>query len=255
MSKAATSTLPVQKMEVAPPATLPASESAAVMSMIERAARDPSVDIVKMERLFEMAERVKNREAEAAFNTAMSAAQAAVKAVVRNRKNSQTKSNYADMAAIADAAMPTIYEHGFGVMTSEFESKRPDHLGVALDVTHSGGHSKRFEFNIPFDGAGMKGNANKTPTHAYGSTLQYGERYGKCKIFGIATKDDDGNAAGADATISEDQIADLKEQIKKYEADTAKLCDFMNVEALETIPAKQYEAALAYLDAKRRFKK
>ena len=33
------------------------TETAALISMIERAARDPSVDITKMERLFEMAER------------------------------------------------------------------------------------------------------------------------------------------------------------------------------------------------------
>ncbi len=248
----------VQKIEIQTPA-VPAitSESAAVMSMIERAARDPSVDIVKMERLFEMAERVKNREAEAAFNAAMSLAQAELVPVAQNQKNKQTGSGYADLAAIAKAAMPVIHKHGFGAICSEFDSKKPDHLGVACEVTHSGGHSKRYEFNIPIDGTGMKGNPNKTATHAYGSTLSYGERYAKCKVFGIATKDDDGNAAGgsSDAPITEEQIADLKELITKYEADTGKLCDFMNVENLETIPAKQYEAALAYLDAKRRFKK
>lgn len=248
----------VQKIEAAPPpATLPASESAAVMSMIERAARDPSVDIVKMERLFEMAERVKNREAEAAFNTAMSQAQAAIKAVTRNRKNDQTKSKYADMTAIADTAMPTIYEHGFGVMTSEFESKRPDHLGVALDVTHSAGHSKRFEFNIPFDGAGIKGNANKTPTHAYGSTLAYGERYGKCKIFGIATKDDDGNAASAKAgseLVSDEQIDAISKKIIEVGANVEAFLKMGEVESISEIAANRFDQVMALLEMKKKRK-
>src|SRR4051812_44986210 len=112
-----------------PPAPLPVPESAALISMIERAARDPAVDITKMERLFEMSERVRAREAESAFNAAMSAAQAALVPVIKNRKNDQTRSKYADHSAIAEQAMPTIHQHGFGVICSEFKSDRPDHLG------------------------------------------------------------------------------------------------------------------------------
>ena len=52
-------------------------ETSALISMIERAARDPSVDIDKMERLLQMHERVEAKQRESAFNTAMAAVQAA----------------------------------------------------------------------------------------------------------------------------------------------------------------------------------
>ena len=250
MAKAVTK---LEEAQVPQPAA--GGESAALISMIERAARDPAVDIVKLERLFEMAERVKNREAETAFNAAMSSAQIELVPVVRNRKNKQTNSNYADLAAIAEAAMPIIHKHGFGVITSEFESKKADHLGVVCEVTHSAGHSKRYEFNIPWDGAGLKGNANKTPTHAYASTLAYGERYAKCKVFGIATKDDDGNAAADGALISDAQAQAIRDKLDEYGADIEKFCNFMNVDGVAQIPAKQFEAALVVLDARRRASK
>ena len=228
----------------------PASESAAIIQMIERAARDPSVDIDKMERLFQMSERVHARSAEAAFNAAMSAAQAELVPVVKNQKNKQTGTDYANLAAISEAAMPIIYRHGFGVITSEFESKKPDHLGVVCEVTHSGGHSKRYEFNVPWDGAGLKGNANKTPTHAYASTLSYGERYAKCKVFGIATKDDDGNAAGKAANtkpverITEKQVEDLNARIQKTKAPAATIqiiFQHLQIEGLDELTSDQFD--------------
>lgn len=226
-------------------AVAPTSESAALISMLERAARDPSVDIVKMERLFEMAERVRTREAEAAFNAAMSAAQAELVPVAKNAKNKQTGSDYANLAAIAALAMPVIYKHGFGAICSEFESKKPDHIGVACEVTHSGGHSKRYEFNIPTDGTGMKGNPNKTATHAYGSTLSYGERYAKCKVFGIATKDDDGNAAGGiqRERITEKQASELKALMEKAGLVDQIICEHFKVESIADLTPSEFQTA------------
>lgn len=245
----------VAKVEEAQvPAPAASGEGAALISMIERAARDPQVDIVKMERLFEMAERVKNREAETAFNAAMSAAQIELVPVARNKRNKQTNSNYADLAAIAEAAMPIIHKHGFGVITSEFESKKPDHLGVVCEVTHSAGHSKRYEFNIPWDGAGLKGNANKTPTHAYASTLAYGERYAKCKVFGIATKDDDGNAAGKAVSefVSEEQIAAIKKKIADVGANEEAFLKMGEVESISEIETARFDQVMAILELKRK---
>lgn len=254
-----------RKSAVALPAAT-TSESAALISMIERAARDPAVDITKMERLFEMHQKVMNREAESAFNAAMAMAQAELIPVVKNKTNSQTHSKYADLSAIAEAAMPIIHSHGFGLSFSEFKSDKPEHLGVACEVTHAGGHGKRYEFNVPFDGAGLKGNANKTATHAYGSSFQYGRRYATCGVFNIATKDDDGNAAGAKpmAALTDKQRATLKELIEQTEADLTLFCAAYKVEydasemkledALAAFPAESFEDAEAKLRQKAKSK-
>ena len=234
---------------------LPVSADTAWLETIRALA--PSIGIEGVRELMTMRREERRDANEREFNAAMSAAQAALVPVAKNRKNDQTRSTYADMAAIADAAMPIIYAHGFGVITSEFESKKPDHLGVACEVTHKSGHSKRYEFNIPWDGTGMKGNANKTATHAYGSTLQYGERYAKCKVFGIATKDDDGNAAGAkqkqEACVSEEQVKKLNEMILKTPTPAAAIqiiFEHFKIDNLSELTVTQHDKVLAQIEDK-----
>ena len=68
-------------VQEAPQVPAVTSEAGALISMIERAARDPAVDIAKMERLFDMQERAEKRRAETAFNAAMAAAQAELEPV------------------------------------------------------------------------------------------------------------------------------------------------------------------------------
>lgn len=231
-------------------------ESGALIAMIERAARDPQVDIVKMKELFAMHREIEQRRSEAAFNAAMAQAQAALIPVIKNKDNKQTHSRYADLAAIAEQAMPIIYRHGFGLIFSEFESKKPDCMGVACKVTHADGHSERHEFNVPLDGAGMKGTANKTATHAYGSSFMYGRRYATCGVFNIATKDDDGNAAGRATAaaqsppVSEAQVAELKALMEKAEVDEQIIFEHFKVTALSELTVAQQKTATAKLSAK-----
>jgi hypothetical protein len=234
----------VAKAETTLPAPeAPSTESSALIGLIERAARDPSIDIDKMERLFQMHERVTARSSEASFNAAMAKAQAALKPVVRKLKNSQTNSMYADLAAISEAADPVIHAHGFGVICSEFKSEVEGHLGIKCEITHADGHSKVYPFNIPLDGTGLKGNANKTATHAYGSTITYGRRYAKCSVFDIATKNDmDGNTDGA--KLTEEQAEVIKAKLVSSGADVEKFLGFLKAENVESIPAKDYLKAL-----------
>ncbi len=241
------------KVEALPPV---ADETSALISMIERAARDPAVDINKMERLFEMHERAEKRRSEQAFNAAMAAAQAELRPVVRKLNNSQTNSKYADLAAISETADPIIHKHGLGIVCSEFQSSVVNHIGVRLAVKHIRGYSETYDFNIPLDGTGIKGNPNKTLTHAYASTLTYGRRYAKCAVFDITTKNDtDGNAA-ADLTgmITSEQIAELKKLIEDSGADLAWVCQHHSIEDLSDMTAKDFRQAKAGLTARLRAK-
>lgn len=239
----------------AAPAPAPVTQGDAFLAMIERAARDPSVDIDKMERLFAMHEKMQAQKARAEFSAAMASAQAELLPVARNKSNNQTNSKYADLAAIADAAMPIIHKHGFGISCSEFRSDKEDHLGVACTVTHAGGHSERHEFHIPWDGAGLKGNANKTPTHAYGSTLSYGRRYATCNIFNIATKDDDGNGANKTTAppdrITDEQLAKLNSLLQKTVEPAANVhitLQRFKIDSLADLTPKQYELCVKKLN-------
>ena len=96
-------------------AVVPADQSAALLSVIARAASDPSVDIDKMERLLAMQERVLERNAESAFNESMRGAQGEMRQVATDAKNPQTSSRYATYAAIDAALRPIYTRHGFSI--------------------------------------------------------------------------------------------------------------------------------------------
>lgn len=225
------------------------SESSALVSMIERAARDPNVDIDKMERLFQMHERMAARSAEQAYNEAMAKAQAAMPAVVRNKKNEHTKARYADLYAIADAAMPEIHKAGFGLSFSECEAMQPGCIGIACRVSHSAGHSETYRYNVPLDKAGTAGKTNKTDTQAYGSTMTYGRRYATCGVFNISITDDDGNAASE--TITEDQADMLSSKLADADADIPAFCRFFKIDKYADLPAAKLSSALRMIDQRK----
>ena len=163
------------------------------LSMIERAARDPSVDVSKMERMFEMRERMMKSSAEQAFNASFVAVRAAVGPVIKNRKNDQTRSSYADLFAIADVLDPIMTENGFAATFGTADCPRENHYRITGTLLHAQGHSKEYHVDVPVDGAGIKGQTNKTATHAFGSTMTYGRRYLKVAMFDISITDNDGN--------------------------------------------------------------
>jgi len=232
-----------------------ASESAAIFQIIERAARDPNVDIDKMQRLMEMREREMARLAQVEFNRAMKAAQSEMPQVVRDADNDQTRSRYARYETISEAIQPVITRNGFSLTFSEGTPDKPNHIRVVCDVMHEGGHTKQYHADIPFDNVGMKGNANKTNTHAYGSTKSYGKRYLKCDIFDVALKneDDDGNAASEPVrdTVNEEQLAILRRLIEETDSDIEKFCKLGKIEALPDMLASQFDIAVRMLEQKK----
>jgi hypothetical protein len=237
----------------APASQLPAvSETAAVLHMIERAARDPSVDITKLQQLMDMRERIAARTAESEFDKALTSAQSAMGRIRTDSHNSQTKSRYASYGAL-DAAMRPIYTpHGFA-LSFNTESPAAEIVRVFCRVSHQNGHSRTYQIDMPADGKGAKGGDVMTKTHATGSAVSYGMRYLLKMIFNIAVsdKDDDGNAAGGEV-INHDQVVSLVELIESVGADKAKFLRFFKVESLTELPAKRYQEAVNMLNAKAR---
>lgn len=223
------------------------------MEMVGRALeKGVSPDILKQ--MMDLRDREEARNAERAFNAAMVAAQADMPQVVRDADNDQTRSRYARYETISEAIQPIIAKHGFACMFSEGKADQPNHIRTLCDVVHSGGHTKQFYADIPFDNVGMKGNANKTATHAYGSTKSYGKRYLKCEIFDVAVKnqDDDGQAAGDDgAMITDEQAAALRALIEATGTDTEKFCQWAKIDAVPFLLARHYDKAVGVLEQRK----
>ena len=232
-----------------------ASESAAIFQIIERAARDPNVDIDKMQRLMDLREREMNRIAQQQFNEAMKAAQSEMPQVVRNATNDQTRSKYAKYETISEAIQPIIAKHGFSLSFNEGTTDKQNCIRILCDVMHEGGHTKQYHADIPLDAVGMKGNANKTATHAYGSTKSYGRRYLKMDIFDVAVKDedDDGNSSAPEVVerINEEQLQTLRRLVEETQSDIAKFCQLGKIEALPDMLVRDFEPAVRLLNDKK----
>ncbi len=223
----------------------------AIISMIERAARDPAVDIDKMERLVAMQERMMSRASEQAFNDAMTKAQGGMKRVAADSTNPQTRSKYASYAALDKAMRPIYTQHGFALSFGTAEGAPAEYIRVTCHVSNNG-YTRLYQVDMPADGKGAKGGDVMTKTHAVGSAMSYGQRYLLKMIFNIAIgNDDDGNAAGSGEKVTEEQVEALLALIVEVNADIAKFLKYMKVERLAEIPAAKFNNAVSALEAKR----
>lgn len=181
---------------LAPQAPEPA-EVVGFLTMIERAARDASIDIDKLDRLLVMRERENARLAERQFHEALALAQAEMEPITTDAKNEQTRSKYASYAALDRAVRPIYTKHGFGLTFNTEDAPGELQARIVCDVCHADGHTRRYRIDMPVDGKGAKGGDVMTKTHAMGSGVSYGMRYLLRMIFNLATdQEDDGNAAG-----------------------------------------------------------
>lgn len=246
--------LTIREEDYAAPAMpqAPQSETGAIISMIERAARDPSVDIVKIERLMEMRERIELKAAEREFNIAMAAAQAEMRPVGADAHNPQTKSKYATYAKLDNALRPVYTKHGFSLSFDEEDSPKPEHIRVLCYVSHVGGFTRTYRKDMPADGKGAKGGDVMTKTHATGAAASYGARYLLKGIFNIAVgeEDKDGNEPANIATITQDQVDILRDLIEATESDEGKFKAFIRVSDLADIRADKFDAAVRLLKQK-----
>lgn len=209
----------VQRVD-APSGVAPATESAMMIQMIQRAAADPTVDVDKMERLMQMHERFVDRQASAAFNAAMVRAQQAIKPVVRRSLNTQTNSAYAKLEDIDQSISPIYTAQGFSLSFGTGDSPLAGHVRVVCDVMHDQGHTKQYQMDLPLDATGIGGKTNKTGVHAHGSTNSYARRYLTMNIFNVVmvNEDNDGNGdpeSVAEPVITAGQAAQLDALLKK----------------------------------------
>lgn len=228
----------------------PQTEAAAFVSMIERAARDPQIDMDKLERLLAMKERQEARIAEQAFASAMSAAQAEMRPVAADANNPQTRSRYASYMALDRAMRPIYTKHGFALSFNTDVGPSPDILIVGCSVMHSAGYTRHYSVPMPADGKGAKGGDVMTKTHATGAAMTYGQRYLLKMIFNIAVGEDtDGNdTSGA---ISEKQADAIQGLIVEAGADVGKFLKWAGAESISDIPARKFNAVVAMLQAKK----
>lgn len=230
----------VDQLPVAPYA----SESAAILNVIERMAMNPEIDPDRIERFIALKERIDAAAAKKAFDAAVSQAKATIPPAEKNATGHNNK-KYADFYSYAKVVDPII--SGLG-LSYRFRTAQTDRITVTCVLTHEGGHAEENSLSGPPDASG-----SKNAIQAIGSTLTYLQRYTLVQALGLAAgDDDDGKAAGIGNTINEQQRQFLSDLIDKTGANEAKFYDFFGVEYLAELPAARFAEAKLMLEAKRK---
>jgi hypothetical protein len=230
---------PVDQLPVAPAA----SESAAILSVIERMALNSEIDPERIERFIVLKERIDANMAKKAFDAAVAEAKATIPPAEKNATGHNNK-RYADFYAYAKVVDPIISALG---LSYRFRTVQTDRITVTCVLTHEGGHSEENSLSGPPDASG-----SKNAIQAIGSTLTYLQRYTLVQALGLAaSNDDDGQASGMGELVSMEQIEQLQSLLTETNSDVAKFCQVMKVESLAGIPAAKFSDAIAKLNAKK----
>ena len=226
------------------------------LEMVERAARDPAVDVDKMSKLMDMLAKRDAIAAEREYSDAMNAAQAEMRPVSQDAANPQTRSKYASYASLDNALRPVYAKHGFALSFDTAEGAGEGCVRVVCKVSHRSGHSERPHLDMPNDGKGAKGGDVMTKTHATMSAVSYARRGLLKMVFNIAEGeyDDDGNGAtmrGPVGNITREQVGQLQLIIEEHGLNLAGfLAKVAKAETLADIPAAQFARCLNALNAR-----
>ncbi|CAB4145914.1 Essential recombination function protein [uncultured Caudovirales phage] len=212
------------------------------MDMVSKAV-ESGANIEVLTKLMDLQERWEGNQARKAFDEAIASAKAEIGPVMRNATGHNNK-RYADFAAYARAVDPIISKYG---LSYRFRTSQTDRINVTCILSHKAGHSEENTLCGPADKTG-----SKNDIQAIGSTLTYLQRYTLVQSLGLAaSNDDDGRVAGVGGSISDDQIAELRQLIVEVAADIPKFCAYFKVERIDDIPASDFARAKAALNAKR----
>lgn len=175
----------------------------------------------------------------------------------KNKANPAFKSKYADLGAVIEAIEP-IKDHGLWYRQHSHESAE----GVKVET-----------FYIHVNGEELSAGslfmpATKRDAQGFGSALSYCRRYALQLAFGLATEDDDGNAASKAVSgsgkgqiggttgeptgpaIDNIQWAELVQLIEATNADVQAFCKAYRIDNLKALPASSFDRAKRQLNTK-----
>ena len=172
----------------------------------------------------------------------------------KNANNPHFKSKYADLGSVIDALEP-IKDHGLWFI--QISKERDNGACFETVIIHGPSNSQMSmgETFVPADRANAQG---------FGSAQTYARRYGLLSAFGLATEDDDGNAASqapakpaqqrqqakpAEA-LTDAQWMIISDLIGQTNTDAKAFCTAFKIKSVKELPAAQFDRARAMLNKK-----
>lgn len=130
---------------------------------------------------------------------ALSKAQGTMKNAIKDSNNPYFKSTYADLASVSDACRAELAANSLSV--TQLPEMRDGRLILNYVLMHSSGEWISGELEMT---------PVKSDPQGIGSAITYARRYSLASIVGVATEDDDGNAASGQQSARSGAIKDVE---------------------------------------------
>jgi ERF superfamily len=258
-------------------ATTPSGAPDPYLAMIERAARDPAVDLAKLQGLMAMKKEVEADRASIAFAEAFIELQQDLPSIDRKGRivvyskalreraekegpqvfegqEPQQKTPYAQLDDILEAIREPLHKHGFSLRFEHDAPAAGDSYRIITTaiLRHRQGHEEKASSPpLQHDSTGSKNNVQ-----AVGSAMKYGRRYALMAVLPIVSHapqdaDDDGKAAGA-ALIDGDQLVAVQELLNETQSDLTMFFDTLGATGFSDLTVTQWKRGVSLLNEKKR---
>ena len=230
--------------------TVPAvQEHSSLLPAIIQVARDPGLDVTKLEALMRMQFDLEKRQAEREFIECFSRLSGTLPRVKKEGVidlGGKGKIPFAKWEDIDKVIRPLLSAQGF---TLSFDTETVERGTIIIaHLMHSAGHSRATKTPpLPLDtGPG------RNQIQAMGSTISYGKRYAAEMALNIVREgEDDDGIKGAMRFANEEEVAELQGLIKETGTDEGKFCNLFNVAHLHELPVSSVPPAKNMLLAKK----
>jgi hypothetical protein len=240
-----------KRMQEAPPETaIQVRDNSPASMMI--AAMTKGMDLDKLEKFMQLQERWEANEAKKAYTQAMADFKKNPPKIDKDRRvkfettKGITEYSHASLANVTEKINGSLGQHGLSAAWATVQDEKGG-IKVTCTITHSMGHSESTYLTAAPDISG-----SKNAIQAVGSTISYLERYTILALTGLATADMDTDGKSEEVVYIDDkQLSRIKDYVDNFAVDVPKFLTYLKVESLEKITVKQFNVAIAALEAKR----
>lgn len=210
------------------------------LTLLDKALSKEDFNTDTLSKMLDMQERIMTKNAEMAFNNAMSEMQPKLPIIQKSKK--AHNSNYAPYEEIEKQVRPIYTKYGFSIgYNSKSENGDITFYGT---LSHKDGHSKTAEIQLKADTSG-----SKNDIQAMGSSVSYAKRYLLGMLLNVVTADDD-NDGNSFEYINDAQIAELDRLIEETKSNEVGFLSTMKVDYMGEIKKSDYKKAFNLLNGK-----
>lgn len=234
-----------------------------MLEVVMAIAKDPTVPLDRMQQVMAMQRQLEIDKAEREFIHAMYDAQGAMPRVTKDKQNDHTKQWYATLEKVSREIDPVARKNGFVISYGTADSPLANHYRTVADVSHIGGHTKRYFLDLESDVLGPSGKPNKNKVQGVSSSISFARRVLKLLIFDVVPvgDDQDGNLRKLRAQVAGDPVTEtvddgtpkitdaqcdkLIEMIEDAGGTRKKFCEVHGIVKIADLPADMYDDAIA----------